>query len=69
MRGTIQKLGLEGGVWALLTDEGRTVELIDCPKELQRPGARAEVEASPERVEVSIGMVGGAVYVRSFRIL
>ncbi len=69
MRGTIQKLGLEGGVWALLTDDGRTVELIDCPPELQKPGARAEVDASKEKVEVSIGMVGDAVYVRSFRLL
>ena len=69
MRGTIQKLGLEGGVWALITDDGRSVELIDCPLELQKPGARAEVDATAERVEVSIGMVGDAVHVRSFRLL
>ncbi len=69
MRGTVQKLGIEGGVWALLLDDGRTVELIDCPKGLQRPGARAEVDATSERVEVSIGMVGDAVKVKSFRFL
>jgi hypothetical protein len=69
MRGTIQKLGLEGGLWALQTDDGRTVELIDCPEELRKPGARAEIDADAERVEVSIGMVGDAVHVRSFRLL
>ena len=50
-------------------DDGRTVELIDCPKELQKPGARAEIDADAKRVEVSIGMVGDAVYVRSFRLI
>ncbi|MBC7172269.1 MAG: hypothetical protein H5U40_07590, partial [Polyangiaceae bacterium] len=52
-----------------MTDDGRTVELIDCPDALRKPGARAEIEAATERVEVSIGMVGDAVYVRSFRLL
>jgi hypothetical protein len=69
MRGTVQKLGIEGGVWALLLDDGRTVELIDCPEGLRRPGARAEVDAAAERVEVSIGMVGDAVRVKAFRLL
>jgi hypothetical protein len=68
-RGTIQKLGIEGGVWALVTDAGETIELIDAPTELLRTGARAEVELDREGVDVTIGMTGASGRVRSYRIL
>jgi hypothetical protein len=67
--GTVRKLGLEGGVWALVTDDGATVELVDPPAELRRDGAKAEIEADQKAVDVTIGMVGRAVRVRSFRLL
>ena len=70
MRGTIRKLGLEGGVWALVTDDGRSVELIDPPAGLCQNGARAEVVADEaNRPDVTIGMLGDAVRVKSFKLL
>lgn len=69
MRGTIRKLGLEGGLWALITDDGRTVELIDPPKALMRDGQRADVEVDSTTAEVSIGMVGDAGRVKSFKLV
>lgn len=69
MRGTVRKLGLEGGLWALVTDEGDSIELIDAPAELLRDGLRAEVEGTRQGAEVTIGMVGDAVRVRSWRSL
>ena len=69
MRGTIRNLAIEGGVWALVTDDGRTVELIDPPRELRRDGVRASIVADRKDADVSIGMVGDAVRVRSFEIL
>lgn len=69
MRGTIRKIGVEGGVWALITDEGEQIELIDAPDELKRNGARAEIGADAERVDVSVGMVGRAVRVKSYQLL
>lgn len=69
MRGTIRKIGVEGGVWALITDEGEQIELIDAPDELKQNGARAEIGADAERVDVSIGMLGRAVRVKSYKIL
>lgn len=69
MRGTIRKLGLEGGLWALVTDEGTTVELIDAPSELLVNGARAEVQGTKDSAEVSVGMVGDAIRVTSFKLL
>jgi hypothetical protein len=67
--GTVRKLGIEGGVWALVTDGGETIELIDAPAELLRNGAHAEVELTQEGADVTIGMTGAAGKVRSFRIL
>lgn len=69
LEGTVRRLGLEGGLWALVTDEGTTVELVDPPEGLLRDGARARVEIGDARVEVSVGMVGRPVQVRSFRLL
>ncbi|MEC7521396.1 MAG: hypothetical protein VYE22_16075 [Myxococcota bacterium] len=70
MEGTIRKIGIEGGVWALITDDGTQVELIDPPEGLKQNGARAEIEVDEERpVEVSIGMLGQAARIRSFRLL
>jgi len=67
MRGIVRRLGLEGGVWALVTDDGKTIELIDAPAELRTDGARFEVEGDRSGADVSIGMVGDAMRVKSFK--
>jgi hypothetical protein len=69
MQGTIRKIGLEGGVWALITDDGRQVELIDAPPELKKNGVRAEVEGDRRGADVTIGMLGDSIRVKSFRLL
>ena len=69
MEGTVRKLGLEGGLWALITDDGRSVELVDAPEGLKRDGARARVQGKRDEAEVSIGMVGDAIVVTGFEIL
>jgi hypothetical protein len=69
MRGTIRKIGIEGGVWALITDDGRQMELIDAPAELKKNGARAEVEGDRRDTDVTIGMLGDAIRVTSYRLL
>lgn len=66
--GTVRKLGLEGGVWALVTDAGETIELIGAPDGLKRDGARAEVELDSKGADVTIGMTGASGRVRSFKI-
>ncbi|MDH5490748.1 MAG: hypothetical protein OEY14_02120 [Myxococcales bacterium] len=68
-RGTIQSLGLEGGLWALITDEGRTMELLDPPAELLEAGLRVEIEGELDAAEVTIGMLGDTLRVRSFEAL
>ena len=67
--GTVRKLGLEGGLWALMTDDGRTIELVDAPEALRRDGLRASVRGVRDGAEVTVGMVGDAVRVTSFELL
>ena len=69
MRGTIRKLGLEGGLWALITDEGKTVELVDPPEALKVDGVRAEVEGHRRSAEVTVGMLGDALVVSGYELL
>jgi hypothetical protein len=69
LRGEVRKLGLEGGLWALATEDGRMVELVAPPADLCVAGLRAEVVGEQKSAEVSIGMVGDAVRVVSFRSL
>jgi len=69
LRGTVRKLGLEGGLWAVVTEEGQSVELIDPPADLQKDGQRVEIEADRSGADVTVGMVGDAVRVKSFKKL
>jgi hypothetical protein len=70
MTGTMRKIGIEGGVWALIRDDGTQVELIDAPADLKKNGVRAQIVADVDNpVDVSIGMIGRAVRVRSFTLL
>ena len=70
IEGTIRQLGLEGGLWALVKDDGSQVELIDPPAELQQAGRRARLtKVRRDKAEVSVGMVGDAVQVVAFEWL
>ena len=69
IRGVARKLCLEGGLWALATDDGTRVALLGAPEGLRVRGSRVEVECERRRAHVSVGMVGDAVRVVSFRAL
>lgn len=69
VRGVVRRLGLEGGIWGLVTATGDTHELVDAPDELLREGLRAEVEGEEPIGEVSIGMLGGSIRVVQFKVL
>lgn len=67
--GTVRNLALEGSLWALVTDDGRSIELIDAPSALRRDGARAAVQGERSGAEVTIGMIGDAIRVERFELL
>lgn len=67
--GTMRKIGIEGGLWAVVSDAGESWELIDAPAELESNGLRVEVEVDATKVDVTIGMMGRAGRVKSHRRL
>ncbi len=67
VRGTIRKMSIEGGVWALVSDAGETIELLGAPTELASNGLRVEVDLDARGADASIGMVGSSARVRSWR--
>ena len=67
--GTVRRMGLEGGLWALQLPDGTLVELVDPPAALCDEGRRAEVTGSDDRAEVSVSMVGDLLRVQTFRWL
>lgn len=69
VRGTVRKLGLEGGLWALVTESGDQWELLDAPAELKTNGMKAEVTLEGRGADATIGMVGHAGRVLSFEKL
>jgi hypothetical protein len=64
-RGTIRKLGLSGGLWALVGDDGRQLHLVDPPASLLVDGMRVVAEGT-EPKGASIAMIGGLLSVTSF---
>lgn len=66
--GTIQRISLEGGLLALVTDAGESFELLDPPPELT-PGRRVTAELDTRDADVSVGMIGQAARVLRFEVL
>lgn len=66
--GTIQKVGLEGGLLALITEAGESYELLGAASDL-KPGLRIEAVLETRGADASIGMIGRSARVKSFRVL
>jgi hypothetical protein len=64
--GTIRKLGLEGGVWALIGDDGQQYHLVDAPAAIRKDGLRVEIEGEVAG-GASIAMIGSMLRVRTFK--
>jgi hypothetical protein len=67
VQGVVRKLGVEGGVWALLADDGRQFHLLDAPGAIKRDGLRVSVTGDEQR-GASLAMVGSMLRVRSFEV-
>lgn len=65
--GVMRKVGIEGGIWAVISDTGESWELIDAPEALKRNGLRVEVELDAKVADVTIGMMGRSGRVLSYR--
>jgi hypothetical protein len=69
LTGTVSLRDLEGGVWVLEGDDGRTYELIGGDRKLRKKGSRIEVEGEIDSGAVSFAMVGPVLQVKKYRPL
>ena len=63
--GTIRKLGIEGGLWALIGDDGQQYHLVEAPADIKKDGLRVKV-VGDEPKGASIAMIGSMLRVSSF---
>lgn len=65
--GTMRKIGLEGGIWACVTEDGASWELIGAPDAMKQNGLVVEVELEGRNADATIGMMGRAGRVKGWR--
>jgi hypothetical protein len=67
--GTMRKIGLEGGIWACVTDDGTSWELLGAPDAMKKNGLRVEVDLDGKNADATIGMMGRSGRVKGWREL
>jgi len=67
LTGTVSLRDLEGGVWVLEGDDGRTYELVGGDGKLRTKGSRIEVEGEIDSGAASFAMVGPVLRVKKYR--
>jgi uncharacterized protein DUF5818 len=67
VRGTIRRASVEGGLWVLEADGGKTYSLRGGGSDAYRDGARVEVVGEVDRAAVGIGMVGETLVVKTIK--
>ncbi len=69
LTGRIVYRDLEGGVWVLEGDDGRTYQLAGGDRKIKKDGQRVEVEGQIQKDVMTIHMVGPVLDVASYRFL
>ena len=69
LTGKVAFRDLEGGVWVLEGDDGRTYELVGGDRKMLRDGVRVQVEGDLRRDAVSVAMIGPVVSVKHYKML
>jgi hypothetical protein len=66
-KGTVKKNALEGGVWELHTDDGKTYQLSGGDDKLRKEGAKVVVDGAVDKGAFGIGMTGPTIAVKSWK--
>ncbi len=69
LRGKVQYRDLEGGVWVLEGQDGRTYQLAGGDRKLKQDGREVEVEGDEDAAGFTAGMVGPLLRVRKYRFV
>jgi len=67
--GVIEKQNFGSGVWALVTENGKTYELKDIPPEIRLTQLKVKIEGQIRDDIMSLAMIGPILEVQSFEVL
>jgi hypothetical protein len=67
--GGIEHRGFGTGAWALVTEDGTTYELLDCPRDLRQAGLHVKVQGTLNDDVMTLAMIGKVFNVSSFEVL
>lgn len=69
IQGTLEHSDLEGGVWVFRANDGNSYHLDGLPSNLEKSGAKLELEGDVDKGGMSIGMMGSVFQVSKARSL
>ncbi len=67
--GVVEKKDIGMGAWALVTAEGTTYELLDCPRDLRHVGMKVKATGTINTDVMTAAMIGKVFNVTSFEKL
>jgi len=67
--GKIEKKGFGFGVWALVSEDGKTYELQSPPPELCQPQAEVKIKGTIQEGVMTLAMIGPVLAIVSYEIL
>lgn len=69
IQGILEHSELEGGTWVFRANDGNSYQLEGLPSDLQKTGAKLELEGSVDKGVMTIGMMGSVFQVSKARSL
>ncbi len=67
--GRVEHKGFGTGAWALVSEDGTTYELLDCPRDLRQIGLQVKAQGTLNDDVMTLAMIGKVLNVSSFEIL
>ncbi len=67
--GTIEKKDIGMGVWALVASDGKTYELLSCPKDLRQAGLHVTISGAIDDQVMTAAAIGPVLAISSFEKL
>jgi hypothetical protein len=67
--GKTEKKGFGFGVWALVSEEGKTYELQNPPPELCQAHAKVRIEGTIQEGVMTLAMIGPVLAIASYEIV
>ncbi len=67
--GKIEKKGFGFGLWALISQDGKTYELQNPPPESCQAHAKVKIEGTIQEGVMTLAMIGSVLAIESYEIL